>query len=111
MPLVDCGVELYARIAANMGRLCHLAQQVPRLVSICYLTVRNVTGVPFSIFLHGVHELICYPDAMVCVLEEYGPVRFSIHGSIVARVYERPSFLLLVCLGPDELDNIRMVNV
>ena len=111
MPLVNRGIELNAWIAANMGRLGHLAHQIPRFVNIRYLTVRNVTGIPLSIFLHGLHELVCYPDAMVRVLEEYRPVRFSIHRPIIARVYERPRLLLLVRLGPDELDNIRMVNV
>ena len=86
VPLVDYGVELDSRIAADVGGLGHFSDQVPGLVEVRYLVVCDVPGLPLLVFRYCVHELVGYSDAVVSVLEEDRAVCFAINGSVVACV-------------------------
>ena len=58
MPVIDRGIVLHAGIAAEVGTLGDHAQQVARFVSFKNLSRPHITGLPLTIFLHGLHELI-----------------------------------------------------
>ncbi len=57
------------------------------------------------------HELVGDPHAVVRILEVHRLIRFSVHGSVIACLNERPCFLLFVCLARDEAHDVRVVAV
>ena len=71
VPLVDGRVVLDARVAAEVGGVGHLAEDVARLVGVHDL-VRGDDGVglPLLVVDDGLHELVGHPDRVVGVLEE-----------------------------------------
>src|SRR4029077_20853040 len=84
VPVVNRGVVLQPGIAAGPGRIGHHPHQVTRLVGVHDLAGRNGEGVPGGILLHGLHEVVLDPDAVVGVLEEALVVSGAVEGRVVS---------------------------
>ena len=111
VPVVDRRVVLDARVAADVGRLGHLAEDVAGLVGAHRLAVDDRVGRPVAVRLDRLHELVRDPDAVVGVLEVDAAVRLTGEARVVAGLDERPGLLLLVELGIDEVEDVRVVGV
>ena len=107
VPVVDRGVVLDARVAAQVGRLGHLAEDLAGLVRAGRLAVADLVGGPVRVALDRLHELVGHADAVVRVLEEDAAVGLTREAGVVALLDERPGLLLLVRLGVDEVEDVR----
>src|SRR5690349_16859285 len=97
MPLVDGGVILHPRIAADPRALPDHLHQFTGFVGSCRLFREDEACLPTAIFLHRLHELIRDTHRVVGILELYAVIRaaMDIEGSAVTRINQRPSLLLL----------------
>ena len=109
VPVVDRRVILHARVATKVRTLCHLSQQILRVVCDVLLAIRDVVGLPFLIVQRGLHELVGYANRKIRVLEHHRLVGLATKGTIVALLDQRPGLFLLDGLGFDELQNIRVI--
>ncbi len=112
VPLVDRGVVLDPRVAAKVGRLGHLAEDIAGLVGV-HRVVRSDDGVrrPVLVLDHGVHELVRDPDAVIGVLEVDAAVGLAREARVVAGLDEGPRLLLLVRLRIDEVEDVWVAGV
>ena len=111
MPLVDRGVELHARIAADVRALGDEPHQVARLVGVDDRAVADRVRLPVAIVQHRAHELVGDAHAVVRVLEEHRRIRRTGERAVIAGVDQRPRLLLFLDLAVDEIDDVRMVGV
>ena len=113
VPLVDGGVVLHARVAADPGGFGDHAQHVLGLVGIHGLAVFAGLGGPGAVVEGGVHELVRHAHRVVGVLELDGIIGSAGHveTALVAGLDEGPGFLFFVALGLDEIHDVRMVGV
>ena len=111
MPIVDRGVELDAGVAALVRRLGDHAHEVARPVGVDDLAIRDRLGRPGGVFFERVHELVGHADGVVGVLEEDRGVGGTVERGIVARVDQRPGFLLLLGLALDVFHDVRVIDV
>ena len=85
VPLVDGGVELHARVAAEPGGLGDLVHDVARLVGLDRPVVLDGVGGEFAVGLVGAHELVSDANGVVGVLEEDGRVGLGVGaGAVIA---------------------------
>ena len=114
MPVVDGGVELHAGIAAEVGRLGHLAHQLAGLERAHdLLRLGDRPGLPVEVLLVRVHEVVGDAHGVVGVLELHGVVRAAggVEGAVVAGIDQGPGLLLFFLLRLDEVDDVGMVGV
>ena len=111
VPVVDRGVVLDPGVAAQVGRLGHLAEDVAGLVRAGRLAVGDLVGLPVRVALDGLHELVGHAHAVVRVLEEDAAVGLAGEARVVALLDQGPGLPLLVGLAVDELDDVGMVGV
>ena len=112
VPLVDGRVVLDARVAAQVGGLGHLAEDVAGLVGVHdFVRGDDRVGLPLPVVDDGLHELVGHADRVVGVLEEDDAVGLAGEGGVVAGFDERPGLLLLVRLRIDELEDVRVAGV
>ena len=111
MPVVDGGVVLHARIAADPGRFGDLAHQVARLVGLHRLAVTHRTRRPLAVVQHRAHELVGDADAVVRVLEEHRRVGRTGERAVIAGIDQRPGLLLFLDLAVDELFDVGVLGV
>ena len=111
VPVVDRGIELHARIAALVGGLRDQAQNLPCAQGLARLAARHEPRLPLAVFDHGAHEIVGRAHRIVGVLKEDRAVRGAVDGPVVTGLDQRPGFLLLLGLAPDELDDVGVVGV
>ena len=98
-------------VAADVGRLGHLAEEVLGLVGLHRLVADDRVGRPVLVVDDGLHELVGHADAVVGVLEGDAAVGLAGEAGVVAGLDQGPGLLLLVELRVDEVDDVRMVGV
>ena len=108
VPLVDRGIELHPRIAADVGPFRDLAEQGARLLLLARLPVAHLLRPPFAAFDGRVHEFVAHPHAQVFVLIHDRAVGVAVVTAVVALLDQRPGFLLFLLLRVDELLDVRM---
>ena len=111
VPGVDRGVELDARVAAQMGGFGHLSQQLASPEGSNPLASGDGSGGPFLILLNRPHELVGHSDAVVRVLEKHGAVGLPLEGRVIPRLDQGPRLLLFVSLAADESLDVGMVGI
>src|SRR5919201_987711 len=111
VPLVDRRVVLDARIRALPRRVGDLVQELARVDGIHDGAVGAGGEVPLAAVLDGLHERVRDADRVVRVLVlDRGPVA-RVERHVVASGLEDARLLLLVRLAPDELLDVRVVDV
>ena len=108
VPLVNRGVELHARIAADVRALGDFAEQSARILFLARLAVGHALRPPLAACDGGIHEVVAHAHREVLVLEHHRAVRVAVERSIVAHLDQRPRFLLLLGLGLDEFLDVRV---
>ncbi len=108
MPVVDGGVVLDARVAAQVRGVRHLAEDVAGLVRAGRLAVGDLVGRPVAVPLHRAHEVVGHANAVVGVLEEDAAVGLAGEAGVIALLDEGPGLLLLERLAVDEVDDVRV---
>ncbi len=111
MPVVDGGIVLHAGIAAEVRALADHAQQIARLERLARLAAPDVFRLPVAVLLDGAHEFIGHAHRIVGVLEKYAAVSRSVETRIVARLDQRPGFLLFFDFALDELFDVGVIDV
>ena len=111
VPVVDGGVELHARVAADPRAFGDPLHQVARLVGLHHRAVGHRLRLPLAIVQHRAHEVVGHAHAVVGVLEEHRPVGHAGERAVVAGVDERPRLLLFLDLAVDEVDDVGMLGV
>jgi hypothetical protein len=104
-------VVLHARVGALPRRLGDLAQQVARVGRLDDGAVGARGEVPLLGLEDRLHELVGHPNRVVSVLVlDRGPVR-RVQRHVVAGLLEDARLPLLLGLAPDELLDVRVVDV
>src|SRR6202049_4701883 len=113
VPVLDGGVELQARVAADPGRCGDLAPQVASLVAVDDATVDDGFRLPLLVAVDRSHEIVAHADGVVGVLELDRVVRPARHvePDVVAGLDQGPRLLLFFRLAADELENVGVVGV
>src|SRR2546430_1116358 len=86
MPLINRSVKLDSRVSADVSRVRHLLEQLLSVVSVSNLSGCYELRRPIFVSDNCMHELVSHSNTVICVLEEYATVRFSIYRSIVSSV-------------------------
>ena len=102
------GIELHARIAADIGAFGHLAQERARILFVARLAITYSACPPFATFDRCVHELVAHTHAQVFVLIHDRAVGVAVVTSVVALLDQRPRFFLFLLLRIDEFLDVRM---
>src|SRR6202521_4173176 len=113
VPVLDGGVELQARVAADPGRFGDLPPQVASLVAVDDPTVDDGFRLPLLVAVDRSHEIVAHADGVVGVLELDRVVRPARHvePDVVAGLDQGPRLLLFFRLAADELENVGVVGV
>ena len=111
VPTVDGGVELHARIAADVGRLGNFAEVLPGRASIHRLAARSTARLPIAIIDDRLHEVVGHAHAVVRVLVENRSIGFAVERRIVTGIDKSPRLLLFARLALNELHDVGMVDV
>ena len=112
VPLVDRRVVLDARIGAaprGVGDLAHQLARGDRLPDRLAGAARDQP--PLAVGLDGVHELVRDADRVVGVLVLDRGEAVTVDRHVEAGVAQRARLLLLLGLAPDELADVRVVDV
>ena len=111
VPAVDRRVVLDARIGALPGGVGDLIHQLAGLDGLDRLAVDAADQVPVLVVLDGLHELVGDPDRVVGVLELDRGEGVRVQAHVEVGGLQRGGLLLLVGLAPDELLDVRVVDV
>ncbi len=111
VPVVDRRVVLDAGIAADPGRLRHLAEEVARPDGLDRLAAQHGARLPRAVLLDRPHEGVGHAHGVVRVLEEDAAVGRPRERAVVAGVDQRPGLLLLLRLAADVLHDVGMIDV
>ena len=111
VPLVDGGVVLDARIGAAPGRVGDLIQQVGRAHARDHVARVARRQLPLLAALGALHELVRHAHRVVRVLVLDRRERLRVEPHVEAGVAEGHRLLLLARLAPDEVEDVRVVDV
>ena len=111
VPPVDGRVELDARICALPCSLGHLPEEAAGRDRLDHRTVGDRRELPVGIGRHGLHELIRHTDGVVGVLVHDRVAVSAVEADLESGVGQDPELAFLTSLAPDELLDVRMVDV
>ena len=108
VPLVDGGIELHARVAAEVRALGDLAQERAGVLLLAGFAVDHPLRPPLAALDGGVHEFIAHAHREVFVLIHDRAVGVAVVTAVVTLLDERPGLFLLLGLGLDEFLDVGM---
>ncbi len=106
VPLLNGPVVLQAGVAADPRSLGNLRQERCGILLLERLAGGDGSGPPFLTDQRGFHELVAHADGEVLVLVHDAAVSVAIVRAVIPLLDERPSLLLFLHLGLDELLDI-----
>ncbi len=111
VPAVDDRVVLDARVGAAPGGVGDLVHQLARVERLHRLAGAARGQLPVLAGLDRLHELVGDPDRVVGVLVLDRGEALAVDRHVEAGVAQRRGLLLLVGLAPDEVLDVRVVDV
>ena len=112
VPAVDRRVVLHARVGAAIGGLGDLAHQLARADRLADgLAGRAGDQAPLAVLLDRLHELVGHAHRVVRVLVLDREEAVAVDRHVKAGVAQRRGLVLLLGLAPDELADVRVVDV
>ena len=111
VPVVDRRVVLDARVRAAPGRLGDLVHQVAGVERVDRLAADARDRLPLVAVLDGVEELLRHAHRVVRVLVLDRVEALAVDRHVEAGLGERCRLVLLLGLAPDEVADVRVVDV
>ena len=111
VPLVDRRIELHAGVGALPGSVGDLTEEVAGRQGIDDGAVHTGHQVPVAPVDHCLHELVGHPDRVVGVLVLRGVAVGPVEVHVEAGIAQHPCFALFDRLAPDEVGDIRVVDI
>src|SRR6266571_2184628 len=111
VPAVDRGVVLHAGIGAAPRGVGDLTHQLARLHGLDHTAVGTCGELPVRVVVDRPHELIRYANRVVRVLVLDRVERVAVDPHVEAGVAQGGRLLLLARLAPDEVLDVRVVDV
>ena len=112
VPVVDDRVVLDARVGAAPGGFRDLAHELARRDGLTHRTARDPRGrLPDGVVLDGLHECVVDANRVVRVLVLDREEAVAVDRHVEPGVAQRGGLVLLLGLAPDELADVRVVDV